>query len=59
MNPPKNEQEKNAKNENAAAKVGIPLAFFLVDTVKTAESGLLTQEGFSTFAEHYSPCGRG
>ena len=29
VNPPKNEQEKNAKNENAAAKVGIPLAFFL------------------------------
>ena len=27
MNPPKNEQEKNAKNENAAAKVGIPLVF--------------------------------
>ena len=27
VNPPKNEQEKNAKNENAAAKVGILLAF--------------------------------
>ena len=36
MNPPKNEQEKNAKNENAAAKVGIPLVLFFFSTYRSS-----------------------